>query len=411
MMLANTEDDYGLIARLFHWLIAVMIIGLLPMGLFMTGMDNSPLKLEVYALHKSFGLLVFFLGLGRIVWRFVSPPPDHLENHEHWEVTLAAASHFWLYMCIIGMPLSGYLMSSALEFPVPFFGLSFPRLLAKNEHLGELFGQTHEILAYTLLFVLGLHVAGALKHHVIDKDETLQRMAYKTQGMLLPAAIVLVVGASFGVSGLLIAKGFLHKGAETAAPAMQVATAPAPAAPAAISPAAAPPDTSALAENGWAIVPVQSKLQFRTTMYGSEFTGDLPDFNGTILFNPDDLSTARADIRINMVKVTTGDADRDSNIGGAAWFDSGAFPEARYEAAKFEKADGNNYVAIGNLTIRDKTMPVVIPFTLDIAGNTAHMKGDVTLNRLDYGMGEGEWEDEKTVGHDVEVLIDVTAIR
>jgi cytochrome b561 len=306
------------------------------------------------------------------------------------------------------MPLSGYLMSSALEFPVPFFGLSFPRLLAKDEHLGELFGQMHEILAYTLLFVLGLHVAGALKHHVIDKDETLQRMAYKTGGMLLPVVIVLVVGASFGVSGLLIAKGFLHKGPETP-PVSQMAAAPAPAA--APSAPVAMPDTSVLAENGWAIVPAQSRLQFRTTMYGSEFTGDLTDFNGTIIFNPDDLSTARADIRINMAKVTTGDADRDSNIGGAVWFDSTAFPEARYEAAKFEKAEGNNYVAIGNLTIRGKTMPVVIPFTLDIAGNTAHMKGDVTLNRLDYGMGEGEWEDEKTVGHDVEVLIDVTAIR
>lgn len=407
MELSNTEEEYGLIARLFHWLIAVIVIGLLPLGLFMTGMENSPLKLEAYAVHKSFGLLVFFLGLGRIVWRFVSPPPDHLESHEHWEVTLAAASHFWLYVCIIGMPLTGWLMSSAMEFPVPFFGAQLPHLIGKDEHLGELFRDAHGIIAYTLLFVLGLHVAGALKHHVIDKDETLSRMAYKTQGMMLPAAIVLAVGASFGISALLIARDFLHDRPETAAPALQAAPAPA----ATTLPAAAPPDTSALAENGWAIVPAQSKLQFRTTMYGSEFTGDLPDFNGTIIFNPDDLSTARADIRINMAKVTTGDSDRDSNIGGAAWFDSAAFPEARYEAAKFEKADGNNYVAIGNLTIRGKTMPVVIPFTLDIAGNTAHMKGDVTLSRLDYGMGEGEWEDEKTVGHDVEVLIDVTAIR
>jgi cytochrome b561 len=409
MTLANTEEEYGLIAKLFHWLIAVIVIGLLPLGLFMTGMENSPLKLEIYAVHKSFGLLVFFLGLGRIVWRIVSPPPDHLESHEHWEVTLAAASHFWLYVCIIGMPLTGWLMSSAMEFPVPFFGVQLPHLIGKDEHLGELFREAHGVIAYTLLFVLALHVAGALKHHVIDKDETLSRMAFRTQGMLLPAAIVLVVGASFGISALLIAKDFLHKRTETAAPAMQTAVKSAPAG--ATAPAAALPDTSVLAENGWAIVPAQSKLQFRTTMYGSEFTGDLPDFNGTIIFNPDDLSTARADIRINMAKVTTGDSDRDSNIGGAAWFDSAAFPEARYEAAKFEKAEGNNYVAIGNLTIRGKTMPVVIPFTLDIAGNTAHMKGDVTLNRLDYGMGEGEWEDEKTVGHDVEVLIDVTAIR
>ncbi len=402
MELSNTEDEYGLVAKLFHWLIAVMIIALLPIGLFMSGMENSPLKFQVFAMHKSFGLLVFFLGLTRIAWRFVSPPPDHLDSHEHWEVTLASAAHFWLYVCIIGMPLSGWLMSSAGEFPVPFFGFQMPHLIGKDESLMGLFGQTHEILAYTLLFVLGLHVAGALKHHVIDKDETLQRMAVKTQSLLLPAVIVLVVGASFGASALLIAKGFLNKGGEE--PSLQQNTA-APAANVVM------PDTAALAENGWAIVPEQSKLQFRTTMYGAEFTGDLADFNGTIIFNPDDLANAKADVTINMDKVVTGDADRDSNITGEAWFDTKAFPQSRFETVKFEKGDGNNYVAVGNLTIRGKTMPVAIPFTLEISGNKAHMVGDVVLNRLDYGMGTGEWEDEKTVGHDVEVLIDVTAIR
>ena len=402
MELSNTEDQYGLVAKLFHWLIAVMIIALLPVGLFMSEMENSPLKFQVFAMHKSFGLLVFFLGLGRVVWRFVSPPPDHLQSHEHWEVTLASAAHFWLYVCIIGMPLSGWLMSSAGEFPVPFFGLQMPHLISKNENLMGLFGQTHEILAYTLLFVLGLHVAGALKHHVIDKDETLQRMAVKTQSLLLPALIVLVVGASFGASALLIAKGFWSKGEEAESLQQNVAT---------VAENAPRPDTAGLAENAWAIVAGQSKLQFRTTMYGAEFTGDLADFNGIIIFNPDDLANAKADITINMEKVVTGDADRDSNITGEAWFDTKAFPQSRFESVKFEKGDGNNYVAVGNLTIRGKTMPVAIPFTLDVSGNTAHMKGDVVLNRLDYGMGTGEWEDVKTVGHDVEVLIDVTAIR
>lgn len=402
MELSNTEDEYGLVAKLFHWLIAVMIIALLPVGLFMSGMENSPLKFQVFAMHKSFGLLVFFLGLGRIVWRFVSPPPDHLETHEHWEVTLASAAHFWLYVCIIGMPLSGWLMSSAGEFPVPFFGIQMPHLMGKDEKLMELFGQTHEILSYTLLFVLGLHIAGALKHHVIDKDETLQRMAVKTQGLLLPAVIVAVAGASFGASALLLAKGFLNKDGEE--PSLQQNVT-------ATSATVTMPDTAALAENGWAIVPGQSKLQFRTTMYGATFTGDLADFNGTIIFNPDDLAGAKADITINMDKVVTGDNDRDSNITGEAWFDTKTFPQSRFESIKFEKGEGNNYVAVGNLTIRGKTMPVAIPFTLDISGNKAHMVGDVVLNRLDYGMGTGEWEDENSIGHDVEVLIDVTAIR
>ena len=400
MELSNTEDEYGLVAKAFHWLIAVMIIALIPIGLFMGGMDNTPAKIGLFGLHKSFGLLVFFLGLGRIAWRFISPPPEHLETHEHWEVTLAGAAHFWLYVCIIGMPLSGWLMSSAGEFPVPFFGIQMPHLIGKDVQLGDLFNQVHEILAYTLIFVLGLHVAGALKHHVLDKDETLQRMTFKTEGLLLPIIIILVVGASFGISALLIGKDFLNK--KPAEETQQSAAIPAN---------TAMPDVSQLAESGWAIVQGQSKLQFRTTMYGAAFTGDLADFNGTIIFNPDDLSTAKADITVNMGKVVTGDADRDTNITGEAWFDTAKFPESRFESVTFEKADGNNYVAVGNLTIRGKTMPVAIPFTLDINGNTARMVGTVMLKRLAYGIGEGEWEDDKTVGHDVEVLIDVTAIR
>jgi len=403
MQLSNTEDEYGLIARFFHWAIAVLILGLLPMGLFMNGMENTPFKLEIYALHKSFGLLVFFLGVARIVWRLVSPPPDHLESHQHWEVTLASAAHFWLYVCVIGMPLSGWLMSSAAEFPVPFFGMQMPQLIDKNVELGQLFGQIHEVLAFTLLFILGLHVAGALKHHIIDKDETLQRMAARTENLALPAMIVLIVGASFGFSALLIAQGFFRDGTEQRSLQQNSTTMPSN---------IAMPDTSALAENGWAIVPGQSKLQFKATLYNAPFTGDIANFSGPIIFNPDDLENASADITIDMKNVTTGDADRDSNIQGPDWFATEVFPEARFTTIEFEKADGNNYVAVGNLTIRNITMPLSIPFALEIKGNRAHMVGRAVLNRLNFEIGDlGDWKDPASVGHDVEVLIDITAIR
>jgi cytochrome b561/polyisoprenoid-binding protein YceI len=400
MALSNTEDEYGLIARAFHWSIAVLILGLIPVGLFMTGMENSPVKFQVYALHKSFGLLVFFLGLGRLLWRFLSPPPDDLESHKGWERALAGAAHFWLYVCVIGMPLSGWMMSSAGEFPVPFFGIQMPAILDKDENLLHLFGQVHEILAWTLLVVLGLHMAGALKHHVLDRDETLSRMAFGLKGMGFPVLVVVVAGAVYGVSAMLIAKGFMNPGAETA----QENTV-------AQVPAAALPDTANLQPGEWAIVKERSSVTFTATMYGAPFTGTFKDFSGSILFNPDDLAAAKASIVFNMKDVVTGDADRDSNIGGEAWFDSASFPEARFETMTFEKAEGNNYVAVGNLTIREKTMPVALPFTLDITENTASAKGTVTLNRLNFGIGTGEWEDGKTVGTDVKVDIDITAIR
>jgi len=399
MEIANTEDEYGLLARAFHWIIAVLILGLLPVGLFMGGMDNSPVKFQIFALHKSFGLLVFFLGLGRIVWRFVSPPPDHLETHAHWEITLASATHFWLYACIIGMPLSGWLMSNAGEFPVPFFGIQMPALIGKDEGLGDLFYNVHAILAYTLLFMLGLHIAGALKHHVIDKDETLERMAFRKDGLLLPAIVILVAGSSYAACAYLIGMDFLDKKpAQIAAPETATEN-------------AAAPSVENLPEHGWAIIPSISKLQFEAVLYKAAFTGEFKNFTGTIIFNPEDVSTAKADITIDMKNVATGDADRDTNIVGTEWFDSEKFPTSRFVSTKFEKADGNNYVAIGDLTIRDKTMPLIIPFTLDIKDKTAHMVGAVKLDRTNFGIGQGQWADESTVGHDVKVMIDLKAAQ
>lgn len=401
MNLTNNEDEYGLIARFFHWAIAILIIGLLPVGLGMTTLENSPFKFQIYAMHKSFGMLVFFLGLARIVWRFASPPPDELETHKPWESALAGAAHFWLYVCVIGMPLSGWLMSSAGEFPIPFFGINIPPLLSKDENLAGIFSETHEILAYTLLFVLAMHVAGALKHHVIDKDETLQRMTFKSSSLLIPSIVVLVLGLSFGMCALLIAQGiFKSSPQEIAVPAT-----------ATMVPPALLPDTSNLPEHGWAIVKEQSKLQFVATLYNAPFTGEFKDFTGSIIFNPDDLSTAKVDITINMKDVKTGDEGRDSDIKGTAWFDSENNPTAVFSASKFEKAEGNNYVAIGDLTLRGMTMPVILPFALEIQDNTARVSGKLSLNRLGFKMGEGEWADEKTVGHNVDVLVDVTAVR
>lgn len=399
MHLANTEDEYGLVARIFHWVIAVLIIGLLPVGLGMGAMENSPLKFQIFAMHKSFGLLVFFLGLARIVWKLISPPPDHLETHARWEVTLAAAAHFWLYACIIGMPLSGWLMSNAGEFPVPFFGLQMPALIGKDEKLGELFGEVHEILGFTLLFVLGLHIAGALKHHVMDKDDTLKRMSWSRAGWGFVAVIVLYAGISYSLSASAILFGEEDEDEKPVA----AVTAPAD------IPAA--PVTENLPEHGWAIVKGISKLQFQAVLYNAPFTGDFNNFDGTIVFNPDDLSTARADITVHMKDVVTGDKDRDSNIVGAEWFDVEKFPVARFVTKTFEKADGNKYVAIGDLTIRGQTMPLSLPFTLDIENGTAHMVGEVVLDRSNFGIGQGQWEDESTVKHDVKVIIDVKAAR
>lgn len=394
MDIKNTEEQYGALAKFFHWSIAVLILGLLPMGMLLESLGNSPVKLQVIMLHKSFGLLVFFLGLARIIWRFVSPRPDHLENHQHWETTLAGAAHFWLYVCVIGMPLSGWLMSNAGQYPVPFFGLEMPALIGKDPEMGHLFRTVHGILGNTLLFVLALHIAGALKHHIIDKDMTLQRMMSYRPGWLLPGLVIAVAGLSYAVSGYAILFG--EEDEDRPAPAVQQS--------------APEVSTQGLPEHGWAIVPSQSKLQFQAVLYNEPFTATLGDFNGTIVFDPDDLANAKADVTVNMARIESGDDSRDDNMKGAEWFDVSQFPQSRFVSTKFEKGDGNNYVAIGDITIHGVTMPLIIPFTLDINGENAHMMGKFSLDRTHFRVGTGQWEDEKTVAHNIDVAIDL-AVR
>ena len=405
MSFTNTEEKYGLGAKILHWVIAVLILGLLPVGLFMEDMENSPQKFQIFALHKSFGLLVFFLGLARIVWRFVSPPPDHLPNHAHWEITLAGAAHFWLYVCMIGIPLSGWLMSNAGQYPVSFFGVMMPALIGKDESLRHFFGEAHEILALTLLFVLGLHAAGALKHHLVDRDSTLTRMTWRKDGLLIPVIVILLAGISYGASGYAMLFGEEEEKEEKAAVII-----PAPL-PVEASQVPAKPLTDNLPAHGWAIIPDISALRFEATLNNTPFTGEFKDFDGTIIFNPDDLSTARADITIRMNDVGTGDSYRDSSLTGSEWFDAQKFPVARFVATKFEEADDDNYIAVGKLTIRGKTMPLALPFTLDIDNKTAHVQGEVTLNRTNFGIGQGQWADESSVKHDVRVAIDLKAAQ
>lgn len=173
----NTTDRYGVVAQGFHWIVALCVIGLLIVGLLMTDMKPGPDMFKVYALHKSIGITVLGLAVLRLLWKISNPHPHSLPTHQKWEKFLAALVHVFLYFAIIGMPLSGWIMSSAKGFPVSVFGwFTLPDLVGQSEQISKLANQFHELTAYALIAAIGLHFAGAMKHHVIDKDSTLRRM-------------------------------------------------------------------------------------------------------------------------------------------------------------------------------------------------------------------------------------------
>lgn len=170
-------DRYTATAKTLHWLMAVMIFGLLALGIYMHDLPLSPEKLKLYSWHKWAGVTVFLLVLIRLVWRITHRPPPLPASMPKTMQWAAHAGHFALYGLMIAIPLSGWLMSSAKGFQTVWFGvLPIPDLIGKDKELGDLLKEVHEALNFLLMLTLAGHIGAALKHHLIDKDDVLTRM-------------------------------------------------------------------------------------------------------------------------------------------------------------------------------------------------------------------------------------------
>lgn len=164
---------YHISSRILHALMALIIIGLLGLGIYMADFmpEDAANKFQIYSLHKSFGVMALILVVIRLVNRFINTPPALPEGLPKIEKIAAEAVHYLLYILMFAIPLSGYLMSNAYGFPVHFFSIEMPMLISAQPENGKIFAEAHEILAYSLIAVLGLHIAGALKHRFFDKPE------------------------------------------------------------------------------------------------------------------------------------------------------------------------------------------------------------------------------------------------
>ncbi|MDD2776843.1 MAG: cytochrome b [Gallionella sp.] len=162
-------------AMALHWLMALLIFVAFPLGIYAHELPFSPLKLQLISYHKWLGVTILGLLLLRVIWRLTHTPPALLATN--WQRTAAHGVHGLIYALLLAIPLSGWLMSSAKGIPVVYFELwQLPDLVSKNKELGDLLKELHEGLNIGLLVLVALHIAAALKHHLIDKDSTLRRM-------------------------------------------------------------------------------------------------------------------------------------------------------------------------------------------------------------------------------------------
>jgi len=180
-MLTNSAERYGAVSILLHWLMALLILTMIGIGAYMSDLDKEdPLRAQLYAMHKEIGVTILVLAVLRILWILASRPPVLPAALQRWEVILAKSTVGLLYLLMLATPIAGYLMTNTGGKPVSYFGLfDLPMLLAKNHDLHEILEEVHGFLAFSVLALVGLHTAGALKHRFIDKDpeaDVLKRM-------------------------------------------------------------------------------------------------------------------------------------------------------------------------------------------------------------------------------------------
>ena len=172
------QQRYTLTAIVFHWLIAVLIVGAFTMGLVMTDIPGiTPTKLKYYSWHKWAGVTVMALAVLRLLWRLFNAAPAYEDAMPAWQKNAAHALHGMLYVLILAVPLSGYLYTLSAGIPVVWFGLiQLPVVIDPNPALKPLLKGVHYWLNMTMAAAVALHVAAALKHHFIDRDGVLKRM-------------------------------------------------------------------------------------------------------------------------------------------------------------------------------------------------------------------------------------------
>lgn len=402
MPLTNSATSFGSVTKSFHWLTALLILSNLPLGWLATQVAH---QIEVtptedliaratflFSLHKTLGVVIFFVALGRIAWAISQPKPGLLNGDKGIEAWAAETVHWLLYGSLVLVPLSGWVHHAATSGFAPIWwplGQNLP-LIPKSELLSETASTLHFVLMLVLASAIAAHVAGALKHHLLDGDATLRRMlpgrmdaiptaSQPNHTLPLIAALAIWLGAIGGATWL----GWFGT-TEASGPA-----------------------TLAAVESDWKVE--SGQLQVTVQQMGSAVTGSFADWTANIAYSdtPDDAGQhGSVDVTVGIASLSLGSVTQQAM--GADFFNTNDFPTARFTADLMAAEIGQ--VARGTLTIRGQSVAVEMPFELIIEGDTAKAEGSLPLDRRNFNIGNGV-TDEKSLGFGVDVSFELTATR
>ncbi len=396
MALSNTETRYGGVTKSFHWLTALLILTLIPLGWFANQLPYETdaelaRKAWMFSLHKTLGVTAFFVAVLRILWALIQPKPGLLNAEKKFESFAAEIVHWLLYGALVIVPLSGWVGHAAAAGFAPIwwpFGQGLP-MVPKSVEVEHFFGGVHWVATKILVLSLLLHIAGALKHHLIDRDATLRRMLpgeavvgalpeqHQSRKPLIGSVIVWVLAIALGG---VIANSSAK---ETIA-------------------AVALEDVA----SEWRVM--EGSIGIKVTQFGNEVSGQFEDWTAAITFDETieigDVGSVTTTIAIP--SLTLGSVTQQAM--GADFFDVANHETAVYEAVIRNENDG--YEADGTLRIKDQEVPLSLSFSLGLDADVATMRADFDLDRREFGIGDNV-SDEASLAFKVGVAITVTATR
>lgn len=373
--MTDPSQRYPGISIGLHWILALLILGMLAVGTYMVSLEESdPLRYSLTQWHKSFGVTALLLIVFRIVWRltFRAPAlPDHLR---HWEKRAAGLTHIALYLLIVAIPLSGWIMVSASPLNLPtllFDKIHWPHLppferLPNKEEIALLFGEVHAIAGYLLMLLLLAHIGAALRHRFILRDGVMERMSPKTADGRWIGGVRSTAGVILLVIGGLVAYAF----------------------------------------SGSDSVPLgagKSQVNFEFSVQNQAQQGLFPESTVDMLIDPDNPAANRLQATVTTATVASGNSQVDATLVGEDWFDVENYPQATFESAALLPQGENSYSATGALQIKDISRDISFPVTLTSVEGKRLARGSFVVNRLDFDLGSESQPDDESVGYEVTI--------
>lgn len=403
-MTALSPSRYTSAAIALHWILALLLLFQVGLGGGLEHLPKGVAQFAGYQFHKSVGITILLLSLLRLGVRLVRPRPAPVPDGKV-QMLAARAVHILLYAIMIGGPITGWVIVSTakVRLQTMLFGVVPWPDLPVGKALHEPAEFIHGLLGPMTLALALLHVAGALYHH-FKREDVIGRMLPKAitsrSGISMAAALAVVAGFAALVAG----RGMTFA-APAAAPVTSASTATAVDDPLSEASASAP-EASAIAEeptpsaseeaattskaSPWALEK-GGRLGFTADYSGEAIKGSFGRWDAKIVFDSEDLAGSSIRATIDLASVESGDGQRDDMLKSDSFFGVTTHPTAQFVSTAIREAGPDRYVAHGTLSLHGKSRPVALRFSLKIAGDTATAKGNASLQRLAFGVGEAEW--------------------